>query len=148
MSHRSSDATNKLRVWKYVQEIALTHPTISMTATGIAQRLDLEPKFVRGVLDGYAQDGFLQLVPVERCENGHLCANELDDDVTQGEGSCLQCGPSTITRYATFKATKALTSFAKENAQGPKALRRRMTLLGMTQRALRRRHLCLAQPMY
>lgn len=139
MSRSSSDAAARLRIWKYVQALAVSHPTLALTATGISQRLEIDAMLVRRMLDSYVADGYFTMAPVERCENGHLCSNELDEGETSGEGTCLQCGPCTIAKYATYKPTATFVSYAKESVQDPKAQRRRMTLRGMTSRAFRRR---------
>lgn len=144
MSQNYSNASDKLRVLNYVGDVAVLYPASSLTATGVSQRLEIDPRLVRSFLESYVTDGFLDMIPVQRCENGHLCAHALDENETEGIGDCLECGKCNIKTYATYLPTAALIGYARGLSQDPKASRRRLAPQTLRQRLFRRRYKFLA----
>jgi hypothetical protein len=144
MSQSYSRASEKLSVLKYVGDISVLYPGSSLTATGVSQRLEIGAQDARAFLEAFVTDGYLNIVPVQRCENAHLCPDALDEGETEGVGNCLQCGKCNIQTYATYLPTAALIEHGSGLSQAPKVLRRRLVLQAICQRLFRRHHWFLA----
>lgn len=136
MSSPSSDGALRLRLTSLLQELASRNPSSRVSATGISQQLDADAERVSAMLVDWAREGLLEPIIIERCDDGHIATDTLDEDEESTEAYCHYCrAKTTITRYVIYGFAPALVSEAAK-LRRPKVLRRAAPMMSTLGRVL------------
>jgi hypothetical protein len=126
----------KLQTLNAIQKLAAESPNMTVTATGMSQRLHRPPSEIRRALILLTNEGLLVQRIVDECEE---CGRETEGSLEEAVGPaiCLACNHETShNKIVIFEFSPALLEVARER-DNPKA----QTVLAKLLRLLRRSHL-------